>query len=193
MLRDLPLPNESNRRFRDGAALWEAFKQYEQWCIDNPVKEFKTTTTGDMVAVPKPRAMNIQGFAGFCGVTSDTVYKWFRQKDKASENMQLALGLIQDRIFDQNFTEAAAGTLNQAIIMRKLGLADRQDVKQTSENVEHVVVYQLPDNNRAAAPTPPPAPPRPLQPTDTGYEAGYVPPPPPFRARDDDDGTGWIP
>lgn len=75
----------------------------------------------------KLRAYTLEGLCAFVGVG---VTRWRRIVDAeqgADEQVIAVMEWAQNVIYEQTFTGAAAGLLKDSIIMRKLGLADKQE------------------------------------------------------------------
>ncbi len=105
--------------------LWAAACEYFEWAEDNPIisKELvKFQLESTLVEVPKMRAMTLAGLYRFVGLSEST----FLNYEKVPEYKD-TIDLIRGVIFEQKFTGAAAGELNQAIIARELNLADKKD------------------------------------------------------------------
>jgi hypothetical protein len=113
-----------DRRFTP-ERLWESACEYFEWVEDNPIicKELvKFQLESALVEVPKMRAMTLGGLYRFVGLSEST----FLNYEKLPEYKD-TIDMIRGVIFEQKFTGAAAGELNQAIIARELNLADKKD------------------------------------------------------------------
>lgn len=75
------------------------------------------------VDVPKMRAMTFQSLCMHLGI-SFNVYCQYRKRKEFAETCQA----IDDIMYDQKFTGAAAGLLNPVIIARDLGLKDKSEL-----------------------------------------------------------------
>lgn len=118
--------------FGSPEAMWEAACEYFEWCEDNPLIEVDWVGK-DAVRVEKPkmRAFTYQGLCGYLDCNTD----YFRQfKSKLTEDQQgfsWVITRIDDVIYNQKFTGAAAGFLNANIISRDLGLTDKTENKHS--------------------------------------------------------------
>lgn len=117
-----------DKLFGSPKLLWEAACEYFEWCDQNPLIEIdykgnKVTP----VEIPKLRVYTLHGLCLYLDV--NTAY--FRQFKQRNQNKDFAtiISKIEETIYNQKFTGAAAGFLNPNIIARDLGLADKQDVK----------------------------------------------------------------
>jgi hypothetical protein len=105
--------------------LTECFKYFE-WVNANPLYEEKGFAyRGDVTKEPfaKMRAMTLTGLQLFLGI-SDQTWRDYRNK---SEYLGVVT-FVEQSIYDQKFTGAAADLLNPKIIIRDLGLADKQEL-----------------------------------------------------------------
>lgn len=112
--------------FESKEALWEACCEYFEWVESNPLWEDKVSfyqgiPTHDKVA--KMRAMTIGGLCFFLNITLQTWTTW-RAKDHDFSDV---VARVDQVIYEQKLTGAAADLLNSNIIARELGLADKQD------------------------------------------------------------------
>lgn len=118
-----------DRLFADHHALWEACCEYFQWVEDNPLYESETVKfqgSASLIEVPKMRAMTLAGLCLFLNVTRETWGQWRKQDDFSD-----VVTRVEDVIYSQKFSGAAADLLNANIIARDLGLADKTEVKQS--------------------------------------------------------------
>lgn len=111
--------------------LWSACVEYFQWVEDNPLVEQKIFHANGQITkdtVAKMRAMTLTGLRLFLGIDAQT---WTNYK--AREDFIEVITRAEEIIYEQKFTGAAADMLNPNIIARDLGLADKQEVKQTQD------------------------------------------------------------
>lgn len=114
-------------KYETPEALWKACCQYFEWVEKNPLMAAETVKfqgTGQLMAVPKMRAMTQQGLCLFLGISQQT---WINYRG-ASEGFFEVTSQVDAIMFEQKFTGAAADLLNPNIIARELGLADRQEL-----------------------------------------------------------------
>jgi hypothetical protein len=122
MLRERsgPLPTfENNDQLIDKAI------EYFEWCEENPIEEMTVGWyQGEATehTITKMRAFTIAGLCAFIGVDRQSWAEW-RKRDY----LATAVAWIDDVMYEQKFTGAAAGILNQSIIARDLGLAEKSD------------------------------------------------------------------
>jgi len=107
-------------------------QEYIDFCINNPLKEVdyrgKDATE---VVLPKMRAMTLYGLCNYIGIDFTTLQEW--GKDKKYSNI---VSRVKDLFYTQKFEGAAAGMLNPSIIARDLGLADKQEIKETKIRIK---------------------------------------------------------
>jgi hypothetical protein len=116
------------RKFDSPDELREAFNDYFQHVEDNPLKEavlqkIKAAGGAEKVKVyslPKMRCMTIQGFCGFTGCGSSTLYEYEKR-----DGFQEIIAQAREIMYGQKIEGAAAGLLNPSIIARELGLVER--------------------------------------------------------------------
>jgi hypothetical protein len=112
--------------FGSSELMWEAACEYFEWCENNSLMEvdFRGKDANE-VEIPKMRAFTMQGLCRY--LDCDTSY--FRKfKETASKDFFTVITRIEEAIYEQKFTGAAAGFLNANIISRDLGLIDKKDL-----------------------------------------------------------------
>lgn len=111
-------------------ALWSKAIEYFAWVASSPLKEEKVFATGKRMQAAKLRAMTIRGFCIFANIATSTFQLY--EKDKGYSAITAR---IRDIIYTQKFEGAAAGLLESNIIARELGLADRQEMSVSGQEV----------------------------------------------------------
>lgn len=123
-----------DKLFESPSLMWEAACEYFQWCEDNPLIE--TDWVGkdaEEVRRPKMRAFTLHGLTSYLGCSTD-YFKSFKNQERIDKADFLpVITRIEETIYNQKFTGAAAGFLNANIIARDLGLADKQEVQLPKE------------------------------------------------------------
>lgn len=117
----------SAARMRSAEEVRAACLDYMNWVHDNPLYvdelvKFEGRATHESVA--KMRAMTNVGLCMHIGISRETWSHWRQTR----EDLKDVIAWADDVIYRQKFEGAAAGLLNQAIIARDLGLADRQEL-----------------------------------------------------------------
>jgi hypothetical protein len=124
-----------DKLFETPELLWEAACEYFEWCDENPLMEvdFKGKDA-DRVEIPKMRPFTLQGLCLY--LDCNTAYlRTFKSQSKGKhEDFNAVITKIEEVIYNQKFTGAAAGFLNPNIIARDLGLADKKEEKVTNFN-----------------------------------------------------------
>ena len=137
-----------NPKFDGPEKLWAACQEYFSWVAENPLTEAKAFSYEGQITIahlPKMRAMTIQGLCLFLDIHKTTWEEW----RKSRPDLSSVISRVDEIIFQQKFEGAAADLLNQNIIARDLGLADRKELSNPDGSLApQVVVYQLPDNGR---------------------------------------------
>ena len=118
-----------NPIFSNPEQLRNACYEYFQWVEDNQLYEEKIFHSQGIITkdtITKMRAMTIGGLRIFLGICEQT---WVNYKNNPD-----FLGVVkevEEIIYNQKFTGAAADLLNSNIIARELGLADKQQNEHT--------------------------------------------------------------
>lgn len=134
--------------FETPELLWEAACEYFEWCQDNPFMEVEQTKgiskpvqddegkyywPPNLIGLPKMRPFTLHGLCLYL----DCVTSYFRafkstiqEKDK---DFLTVINKIEEIIYNQKFSGAAAGFLNANIIARDLGLSDKVDNNHSGE------------------------------------------------------------
>jgi hypothetical protein len=117
--------------------LWEAACEYFEWCEKNPLIEIDFKGSGARkVNIPHMRPFTIQGLCLYvdCGVDFFRNFKNdLPEKDK---DFLPIIEAIEQTIYNQKFSGAAAGFLNPNIIARDLGLKDSIDHTTKGDKIQ---------------------------------------------------------
>lgn len=117
-----------NPKFETADQLADACRQYFEWVEDNPLYEVKafayqgTITTANL---PKMRAMTLAGLCLFIGISRETWNDWRTSRPDFSDVQRE----VEEIIYEQKFTGAAAELFSPNIIARDLGLAEKSEVR----------------------------------------------------------------
>jgi hypothetical protein len=132
-----------DRIFASADLLWEACCEYFQWVEDNPLFEMKPFAYQGVVVqepVAKMRAMTIGGLCIFLDIDETTWRAWRDQEDFST-----VITRVEQIIYQQKFTGAAADLLNPNIIARDLGMHDKQEQQGPDmASVLHDLIQKLP-------------------------------------------------
>jgi hypothetical protein len=107
---------------------------YFEWCKDNPLEEEKVFhSQGEITrtTVAKMRAMTLTGLFYYLKISDECWNNYRKRKDYVG-----VIREVEQVIYDQKFSGAAADMLNANIIARDLGLADKKDIKATVTTIE---------------------------------------------------------
>lgn len=138
--------------FETPEKLIEAAIKYFQWLEENPLHEAKVVSyqgNTSIEDVPKMRAATLTAMCLHMGTSPRTWLMWKSDRPDLKE----AMDWCEDLIRDQKYVGGAAGLLNPNIIMRDLGLAERNELSgPNGQPLQSVVQYQLPSNGREDLP-----------------------------------------
>jgi hypothetical protein len=121
-----PTPNGNYRAFNTPSELWDLACDYFEWVKLNPLQEAKVFCGKDGIEkteLAKVRAMTHQGFRIHISISGDSYHDYKKHPDYRE-----VFSAIDDIIWEQKFTGAAAGLLNPAIIARELGLKESTEI-----------------------------------------------------------------
>ena len=131
-----------DKLFSSAEALWEACCEYFEWVENNPLWEWKAFAyQGEVTqeAVPKMRAMTIEGLCLFLDIEYETWRTWRHAKNDFSVVVSRADTVIRN----QKFSGAAADLLNPNIIARDLGLKESSEHDHKSTDGSMTPKYSL--------------------------------------------------
>lgn len=111
--------------------MWEAACEYFQWCIDNPLIELDFRGKDALeVRLPKMRPFTLHGLCLYLDCSTG----YFREfKKDCSKDFVSVVTRIEETIYNQKFSGAAAGFLNPNIIARDLGLSEKSESRFTDK------------------------------------------------------------
>ncbi len=115
------------RAFNSPKEMWDKAVCYFNWCKDNAIDETKLFSfQGEVVSgsAPHMRAMTQAGLCSFLNIGQST-YKDYKNKPEFSAVTEA----IEQVMFEQKFSGAAAGMLKENIIARELGMLDKEEVQ----------------------------------------------------------------
>jgi len=116
--------------WEDPEVLRKACEEYFEYVVDTPIEEDGTFAFQGQVThepIKKMRTMSIEGLCVFLGIVRQT---WNTYKIK--EEFLAVTEYVTNVMYDYKIAGAAAGQLNQSIIVRDLGLRDTSDIKLTA-------------------------------------------------------------
>ena len=131
-----------DKLFETPELLWEAACEYFEWCEKNPFYEVEAKVVSDgqgmgssvtKVELPKMRPFTMQGLCLYLGCNT-AYFRLFKNQERAQkEDFSTVINQIEETIYNQKFSGAAAGFLNANIIARDLGLSDKVDNNLSGE------------------------------------------------------------
>lgn len=112
--------------------LLNACIDYFEWVENNPLLEAKIVSyqgESTIESLPKMRAMTIAGLCNHLGIVTQTWDLYRVRKDYIGVCSQ-----VEQIIWAQKFEGASADMLNPSIIVRELGLMDKQQIDNVSSD-----------------------------------------------------------
>jgi len=126
-----------DKTFETPELLWEAACEYFAWCEDNPFMESKAMSVSqgmnqgsdvEIIEIPVKRPFTLHGICLFFGVSTAYLRAFKSQERAGKEDFLTVIAQIEETIYNQKFSGAAAGFFNANIISRDLGLADKSQI-----------------------------------------------------------------
>ena len=120
--------------FESPVEMWERAVEYFEWCEEQTISETKLFSFQGEITSGEVGHIHAMTQAGLCTFLNIGVSTWhdFKKKDDFSE----VTSAIENVMYEQKFSGAAAGMLNANIIARDLGLADRKEEKVELKEVK---------------------------------------------------------
>jgi len=161
---ELRLKHGRNRVIKTPKALWENAVQYFEWCQENPhyeVEQIKSpakpykTEEGEWVSpsltieLPKMRPFTKGGFALACGLNA---WREIEALKDVSKDFSQTVTRIENAIYEQKFSGAAAGFLNPNIIARDLGLMEKTETNLKGNGFSFNLTMNKPDEQNEPIP-----------------------------------------
>lgn len=110
--------------FANPDILWEEAMGYFKWVDENPIMSYEWNGKDPVKCdLEKARAYSLKGLCLYLGVHE----QYFNSTISTREDFSHVVSRIRDIIFTQKFELAAAGLLNHIIIVRDLGLVEKQE------------------------------------------------------------------
>lgn len=114
-------------------------QEYIDRCLNEPLIEVDYRgKDADKVELPKMRAMTLEGLFYHLDVSKETWRKW--RKDPLYVGI---LTRVENLMFIYDFEGAAAGLLNSAIIAKKLGIIDKQEITNIMRDTSSMTTEEL--------------------------------------------------
>lgn len=129
--------------------LWELFKAYVQFEIDNPMYKVEYVgREGKVVKTPLETPITFEGFECYLqdqDVISDLAHYSNNKDDRYSEYVTI-ITRIRQNCFVHNFKGAAIGIFSPNLIARKLGLVEKKEVNSNT-NIQVLSIDPLDTTN----------------------------------------------
>lgn len=117
--------------------MWELFTKYVKNESENPMFKVEYVgKEGERVNTPLQVPITFEGFQCYVadlGIIND-LGDYASNKNESYSDYSTIITRIRNNCFSQNFKGAAVGLFNANIIAKKLGLADKQDIKADVTN-----------------------------------------------------------
>ena len=122
--------------FSSPTMLWEACKEYFEWCEANPLLEIDYRGKPlQLIYLPHTRPFTLFGLCTFLDVNThyfnDLEARLKQKDDEISKDFTEVITRVREIIYNQKFTGAAVGFFNANIIARDLGLTDKAEQSVT--------------------------------------------------------------
>lgn len=125
-----------DKLFETPELIWEAACEYFDWCENNPLISVEYHS-GKRRQVPKMRPFTMHGLCAYldCNIAYFRTFK--AQLPETDKDFNTVISKIEEIVYNQKFSGAAAGFLNANIIARDLGLQDsvRQDLTTNGKSL----------------------------------------------------------
>jgi hypothetical protein len=136
--------------FKTSDIMWKAALEYFKDVAENPLEK-AIVYQGEISNKPEPlmRAMTIKGLCIYWGTHSTYLNDFVSSLDldkKEDKDFSQVISTIKEIIETQKFEGASAGLLNQNIIARDLGLADKKIVDGDILNPLTEVIREISGN-----------------------------------------------
>jgi hypothetical protein len=109
----------------------KAIDRYFDWCDANAINKVDVVKSGmdagKPLYIPTVRPYLIEGLCDFLGISMQTFYNY--EKAKGYEDYFEISAYARNRVFTQNLTYGYTGAFDSGLVARKLGLADKQELK----------------------------------------------------------------
>lgn len=116
----------TERLIKTPEELWQRCVDYFEWAVDNPIEEevlgwYQGDATRETIQHVRP--FTVAGLCAHAGLDRQLWAEW----RKGREDLRPIIEWADQIMFEQKFSNAAAGTMNPAIVARELGLAEAMD------------------------------------------------------------------
>jgi len=136
-----------DKLFATPELMWDAATEYFEWCDSNPLIEidFKGKDA-DRVELPRMRPYTIHSLCLYLDCSTG-YFKEFKSNlkpktKKADKDFLAVVTRIEETIYSQKFSGAAAGFLNANIIARDLGLQDKKEIDHKGDNFAPTIIVK---------------------------------------------------
>jgi hypothetical protein len=126
-----------SKLFKSPELLWDAACEYFQWCEENFFIEYKPMVVSEgnnagssiqMAEIPIKRPYTLHGLCLYCDCSTSYFRAFKSTLQEKDKEFLTVINKIEETIYNQKFSGAAAGFFNSNIIARDLGLSDKKEV-----------------------------------------------------------------
>lgn len=136
-----------DKLFASPELLWEAACEYFEWCDTNPFKEQNLINSGPnggkIVDTDKMRPYTMQGLCLYLNCNTAYFRTFKAQSTDNDKDFNTIITRIEEVVYNQKFSGAAAGFLNANIIARDLGLKDNTDITTGGEKFDSTINVKI--------------------------------------------------
>jgi hypothetical protein len=128
-----------DKLFATPELMWEAACEYFEWCVENPLIQIDWVGK-DAREVEKPimRAFSLRGLCLYLNANEGYFRTFKAQLKEGEKDFNAIITCIEDTIYTQQWTGAAAKMLDANIISRTLGLKEQTDFTSGGEKINQV-------------------------------------------------------
>jgi|GEM_PF-411939 len=115
-------------KFETAEELWDVCCEYFEWVENNPMYEAKLMQHKSETwweYIPKKRPMSQQGLCRFLEIST---VNWWQFKNERSEEFARVADMVENVIYEQQFSGGAVGFFNSQMISKKIGLKEQHEL-----------------------------------------------------------------
>lgn len=109
----------------------DAIQDYFDYCDKNPIYKNEALKSGDrageIIRIPAPRPYLIEGLCHYLKIDTQTFYNYL-EKEGYEDYFEIT-SRARNRIFQQNIEYGYVGAYDSNLVSRKLGLAERKEIR----------------------------------------------------------------
>jgi len=113
----------------------EAIQRYFDWCDQNPIIRNEVVKSGQeagrILPVPTVRPYLLEGLCDFLDISVQSFADY--EKNETHKDFFQVSAWARNKVFSQNLTFGYTGAFDAGLVARKLGIADKQEIKAEME------------------------------------------------------------